>query len=45
MGDIDESDPKLALELCQHRLHPDHKIGIQRRERLVEKQDSWLDHQ
>ena len=45
MRDIDKSDAKLALELCQHRLHADHQIGIQRRERLVKKQDPRLDDQ
>ena len=42
MGDIDERDVELALESGQHALHADHKMGIESRERFVEKQDFRL---
>jgi len=45
VGDIDERDPELALEVREHRLHPDLEVRVERGQRLVEQQDFWLGHQ
>src|SRR5579872_7057118 len=39
MGDIDEGDADLALQLLELDLHPLAKLEVERAERLIEKQD------
>ena len=45
MGDHDERDPDLLLQLRQLEAHGLAQFGVERRERLVEQQDLRLLHQ